>query len=58
MATHSRILGWKIPCKKKSMGSQRTGQNGMTHHAHTNTYRYSLFLQLGGVKMISLIQMI
>ena len=44
MATHSRILAWRIPWieetgRLQSMGSQRVGHNGTTN---THTYsRYS-----------------
>ena len=45
MATHSRILAWKIPWTEEpgrlqSTGSQRVGHNWVTEHAHC--YNYSV----------------
>ena len=43
MATHSRILAWKIPGTKEPgglqfMGSQRVGYNSVHTRTHTHTH--------------------
>ena len=45
MATHSRILTWRIPWTEESgglqsMGSQRVGHDWVTEHTHTHTCLY------------------
>ena len=64
MATHSNILGWKIPWtvdlgRLQSMGSQGTGHDwGLrtewqdTHtHTHTHTHSHTSFLRTGSHTM-------
>ena len=45
MATHSRILAWKIPWTEEPMGLQRVRYDWATKHvyAHTHTHTHTHF---------------
>ena len=61
MATHSSMLGWRIPWTEEpgwlqSMGSQRVGHNWATKHTHTHTHIFILFQILYPYKLLQNIE--